>query len=143
MGSEQYTVKNVSVHVISGVGGLVTKSYPPPMARSRKCPSCKRTVLAGRENCPHCDAPRPEVQRWADPDRDNPSAIDRRRLALRRMRNGGVMMFLFGIVLMANGVVPEPTTHLKPIGGVGVLFIALGTFGYLWSWKMLRNKGNE
>ena len=110
------------------------------MARSRKCPSCKRTVIAGRDNCPHCDAPRSVPPRWADPDRDNPSAPDRRRLALRRMRNGGVVMFLFGIVLMTNGVVPEPAPHLKPIGGVGVLFIILGTVSYLWSWKMLRHE---
>ena len=104
----------------------------PLMARTRKCPICKRTVLADRENCPHCDAPRPESQRWTDPDRDNPSAPDRRRLALCRMRNGGVVMFLFGMV-------PEPTPHLNPIGGVGVIFIILGTVSYLWSWKMLRN----
>jgi hypothetical protein len=110
------------------------------MARTRKCPICKRTVLADRENCPHCDAPRPESQRWTDPDRDNPSAPDRRRLALRRMRNGGVVVFLFGIVLMANGVASEPVPHLKPIGGAGVLFIVLGTFSYLLSWKMLRNE---
>ena len=109
------------------------------MARTRKCPICKRTVLADREQCPHCDAPRPEPQRWADPDRDNPSGFNRRRLALRRMRNGGVVMFLFGIVLMANGVAHEPAPHLKPIGGVGVLFIILGTVSYLWSWKILRN----
>ena len=110
------------------------------MARTRKCPICKRTVLADRENCPHCDAPRPESQRWTDPDRDNPSAPDRRRRALRRMRNGGVVVFLFGIVLMANGVASEPAPHLKPIGGVGVLFIVLGTFSYLLSWKMVRNE---
>ena len=108
------------------------------MARSRKCPVCKRTVLADREQCPHCDAPRPTPARWADPDRDNPSATDRRHLALRRMRNGGVVMFLFGIILMANGVAAAPAPHLKPVGGVGVLFIILGTFSYLWSWKMLR-----
>ena len=109
------------------------------MARTRKCPICKRTVLADRENCPYCDAPRPDPHRWADSDRDNPSGPDRRRLALCRMRNGGVVMFLFGIVLMANGMVPEPTPHLNPIGGVGVIFIILGTVSYLWSWKMLRN----
>ncbi len=109
------------------------------MARTRKCPICKCTVLADRENCPYCDAPRPDPHRWGDPDRDNPSGPDRRRLALCRMRNGGVVMFLFGIVLMANGMVPEPTPHLNPIGGVGVIFIILGTVSYLWSWKMLRN----
>lgn len=82
----------------------------------------------------------PDPPRWADPDRDNPSAPDRRRLALRRMRNGGVVMFLFGIVLMANGVASEPTPHLKPTGGMGVLFIILGTVSYLWSWKSLREE---
>ena len=82
----------------------------------------------------------PDPPRWADPDRDNPSAPDRRRLALRRMRNGGFCMFIFGIILMANGVASEPTPHLKPIGGMGVLFIILGTVSYLWSWKSLRGE---
>jgi hypothetical protein len=36
-------------------------------------------------------------------------------------------------------VASEPAPHLKPIGGVGVVFIILGTVSYLWSWKMLRN----
>ena len=82
----------------------------------------------------------PDPPRWADPDRDNPSTIDRRRLALRRMRNGGFCMFIFGIILMANGVASAPTPHLKPIGGMGVLFIILGTVSYLWSWKSLREE---
>ena len=47
-------------------------------------------------------------------------------------------MFLFGIVLMANGVASETAPRLKPIGGMGVLFIILGTVSYLWSWKSLR-----
>jgi len=110
------------------------------MARTRKCPECKRTVLADRELCPYCDAPRPEPRRWADPERGTSPSTDGRRLALVRMRNGGVVMFLFGIVLMANGVASEPAPHLKPIGGVGVVFIILGTVSYLWSWKMLRNE---
>ncbi len=82
----------------------------------------------------------PDPPRWADPDRDNPCATDRRRLALRRMRNGGFCMFFFGIVLMSQGVASVPAPHLKPVGGVGVVFIVLGTIGYLWGWKMLRDE---
>jgi len=112
------------------------------MARSRKCPECKRTVLADREQCPHCNAPKTAPKSWGNLDAKgagNLSGTDHRRQALYRMRNGGVVMFVFGIILMANGVVPGPTPQLKPIGGVGVIFIILGTVSYLWSWNTLRN----
>lgn len=103
------------------------------MARTRKCPECKSTVVIGPMDCPHCGSRFPGNWNEADEDMD---LADGRRSAYRRMRNGGVFLFALGIVLIAKGVEPDPF-RIPPIAGVGVVFIVLGTIGFLAGWQRL------
>jgi len=91
-------------------------------------------MVKSRSACPHCAAPKVEAARWVDPAEPAPAREGRVRAANNRMRNGGALLFLVGILLMSQGFSAEG--QITTIGGVGVLFIVVGTIAFLFGIKL-------
>jgi len=104
------------------------------MGRTRKCPECGTEMVKSRSACPHCAVPKAEAPRWVDPAENADARAGRVRSANTRMRYGGALLFVLGILLMSQGFTAEG--NITAIGGVGVLFIVIGTIAFLFAIKL-------
>ncbi len=97
------------------------------------------TVVKPRNVCPRCDASLTEGPRWDDPSQNLSAREKKLRATNTRMRNGGALLFVLGIILMSRGMDAEANT-LTPIGSIGVFCIIFGTIIFLWGWKLLQER---
>ncbi len=107
------------------------------MARTRKCPQCGMDVVNPREVCPRCDSSMAKEPRWDDPSQSLSARKKKLRATNVRMRNGGALLFIVGIVLISRGVDAEANS-LTPMGSIGVLCIIFGTIVFLLGWKLIQ-----